>query len=231
MPKQIPASSKIISSKNLPKTHTPSKNLPKTHTPSKNLPKTHTPSKNLPKTHTPSKNLPKTHSKSVVGTHSKSQTKPLDNSSKKITRFGYILKKKTLTPEDLLQLKTELTIKPFKMGKYGKFAKDNSFPLYLENGDYIGIPKYYGIQKFGKPEINKLETYKYPEFDMQYLGKLRPQQEVIVKKIFDGFATQRGGLLIAGCGSGKTNMAIYRANQASDNTFVIVVYKFSVFTI
>ena len=194
MPKQIPASSKIIPSKNLPKTH--------------------------------SKSVVGTHSKSVVGTHSKSQTKPLDNSSKKITRFGYILKKKTLTPEDLLQLKTELTIKPFKMGKYGKFAKDNSFPLYLENGDYIGIPKYYGIQKFGKPEINKLETYKYPEFDMQYLGKLRPQQEVIVKKIFDGFATQRGGLLIAGCGSGKTNMAIYIACKYKLRTLFLTHKEF-----
>ena len=44
------------------------------------------------------------------------------------------------------------------------------------------------------------------------------QQEVLKVSINDN-------LIVKGAaGSGKTNMAIYRANQASDNTFVIVVY-------
>lgn len=44
------------------------------------------------------------------------------------------------------------------------------------------------------------------------------QQEVLKVSI-------NNNLIVKGAaGSGKTNMAIYRANQASDNTFVIVVY-------
>jgi len=44
------------------------------------------------------------------------------------------------------------------------------------------------------------------------------QQEVLKVSVNDN-------LIVKGAaGSGKTNMAIYRANQASDNTFVIVVY-------
>ncbi|XWV25017.1 mg497 protein [Tupanvirus deep ocean] len=141
---------------------------------------------------------------------------------KKITRFGYIVNKKSLEEEKIDEIKKELTAKPFKAGNFGKFAKNNNFPLYVENGDFIGIPKYYGLEKFGEPDINRLETYKFPQFNMNYTGKLRPNQEVIVNKIFDGFEKHRGGLLIAGCGSGKTNMAIYIACKYKLKTLFIV---------
>lgn len=146
----------------------------------------------------------------------------IDNVDTKITRFGYIVNKTTLDENVLADIRTDLTAKPFKMGNFSKFAKNNDFPLYIENGDYIGLPKYYGIEKLGEPKINKLETYKYPKFDMKYTGKLRPNQEIIVNKVFDGFDEYRGGLLIAGCGSGKTNMAIYIACKYKLKTLFIV---------
>ena len=143
---------------------------------------------------------------------------------KKITRFGYVINKKSLDEKCIAEVKEDLTARPFKMGNFGggKFAKENKFPLYVENGDYIGVPKYYGLEKFGEPDINKLETYKYPLNEMQYLGKLRPNQEIIVNKVIAGFEKQRGGLLIAGCGSGKTNMAIYIACKYKLRTLFIV---------
>lgn len=144
------------------------------------------------------------------------------NVNKKITRFGYIINKKYLEVNEIMQMKEELTVTPIKMGNFSKFAKNNSFPLYLENGDYIGIPKYYGLDKYGKPDINRLDNYKYPIYDMQYLGKLRPNQEIIVNKIFNGFEEHNGGLLVAGCGSGKTNMAIYIACKYQLKTLFIV---------
>lgn len=143
--------------------------------------------------------------------------------NKKITRFGYVLNKKCLSDEKLSQIKSDLTLKPFKMGNFGKFSKkDTSFPLYVENGDYMGIPKYYGLEKLGKPDINKLDTYNYPKFDMKYTGKLRPRQEQIVQNICDGMDKLRGGLLLAQCGSGKTNMAIYIACKYKLKTLFIV---------
>lgn len=145
---------------------------------------------------------------------------------KKITRFGYVLKKKSLDEKVISKLREDLTVKPFVMGAFNKFAKENKFPLYVENGDYIGIPKYYGLEHFGEPNINKLETYKYPKYKMDYLGKLRPNQEIMVKKVTDGFDKQRGGLLIAGCGSGKTNMAIYLACKYKLKTLFIVHKNF-----
>lgn len=146
--------------------------------------------------------------------------------NRKITRFGYIIKKKYLLESELDKIKRDLTVKPFKYGNFGKFSKDNSFSIYQENGNYIGIPKYYGIEMFGHPDENKLESYKFPKYDMQYIGKLRPRQEIIVKNILQGMETHRGGLLVAACGIGKTNLAIYVACHFKLKTLFIVHKEF-----
>lgn len=141
----------------------------------------------------------------------------------KITRFGYIIGKKGLDKIMLAKIKSDLTVVPFVMGNFGGFnKKDKSFPVYEEDDDYISVPKYYGLEKFGKPKINRLETYEFPKYDMKYLGKLRPRQEFIVNKVIDGFDKHRGGLLLAGCGIGKTNMAIYIACKYKLKTLFIV---------
>ncbi|AYV85033.1 MAG: putative ATP-dependent RNA helicase [Satyrvirus sp.] len=149
---------------------------------------------------------------------------PLNNEiNKKITRFGYVLNKKSVDDKILNEIKKDLTVKPFRSGNFGKFCKkDESFPLYVENGDYIGIPKYYGLDKLGKPDINKLDLYNYPKYDMNYLGKLRPIQESNVDKVCKGLDNGGGGLLLAQCGSGKTNMAIYIACKYKLKTLFIV---------
>ena len=140
----------------------------------------------------------------------------------KITRFGYILNKKDISEEEIIKLKSDLIVKPYKPGNYGKFAKDNSFPSYYENGDYLSIPKYFGIDKYGEPPINKINSTKFPQQDIKYTGKLRPKQQIIVDKIFNGFDNGGGGLLIAGCGSGKTNMAIYIACKYKLKTLFVI---------
>uniref|UniRef100_A0A6C0LQX1 Helicase ATP-binding domain-containing protein n=1 Tax=viral metagenome TaxID=1070528 RepID=A0A6C0LQX1_9ZZZZ len=147
--------------------------------------------------------------------------------NKKITQFGYILLKKQFSDNEIIQIKNDLTIKPFKMGNYKKFSKqDDNFSIYLENDDYICVPKYYGLNKFGKPDINKLELHHLPKTNIDYIGKLRPNQEIIVNKIINGFDEKNGGILIAGCGSGKTNMAIYIASYYKLKTLFIVHKKF-----
>jgi len=148
-----------------------------------------------------------------------------DRFDRKITRFGYIINKRSLSDDQLNIIKTDLTVKPFIMKAFAG-RKDNSFKLYVENGDYIGIPKYYGLEKFGKPEINRLEVYLYPKQLMTFTGKLRPRQEIIVKNILDGFNKHRGGLLIAQCGIGKTLLAIYIACALGLKTLFLVHKNF-----
>ena len=144
----------------------------------------------------------------------------------KLTRFAYVLKKSDFSKEFISRLKSDLTVKPYKPGNYGKFAKDTSFCLYVETKTHIGIPKHYAIEKIGPPTIDKLESYAYPRFKMKYNGELRPNQKLIVKKVLKGFETVHGGLLIAGCGIGKTNMAIWLACHLGLKTLFIVHKEF-----
>ncbi|QGR53954.1 ATP-dependent helicase [Moumouvirus maliensis] len=129
----------------------------------------------------------------------------------KITRFGYIVNKKYFDQNKISKIKKDLTVTPFKIGKFQRYTQNNTFQLYVENGDYMGIPKHYGLENIGDPDINKVELYKYPKQNMIYTGKLRPHQEMVVEKIVKGFDEHGGGVLVLGCGSGKTNIAIYLA--------------------
>jgi superfamily II DNA or RNA helicase len=143
-----------------------------------------------------------------------------------INRFGYIINKEKMSEDEIVKMRENLTVKPYKPGNFGRFAKDNSFAVFLENKKCFSIPKYYGLQHVGQPEVNKLETYEFPTFDMQYLGQLRPRQEIIAANIIKGFETHRGGLLVAACGIGKTNLAIYIACHYKLKTLFIVHKEF-----
>lgn len=142
--------------------------------------------------------------------------------NKRITKYGYIVKKSIIKKKDIDKIKDDLEIVPQLMGNYGKMSKNKNFSLYDDNEKYIRVPKYYGIKKFGEPDINILESYDYPTYDIKYINKLWPNQKKIVNKIRSGFDIHHGGLLIAGCGSGKTNMAIYIACKYKLKTLFIV---------
>jgi len=141
--------------------------------------------------------------------------------SSRITRYGYIVDKKELSEKQLDEIRTDLNVKPFKMKQFD-FGTE-SFPVFHENGDVIKIPKYYGIEKFGNPQTNKLEQ-RYEKINLRYKGLLRPRQQVIMKNVKKGLDSGRGGLLLAGCGQGKTNMVIEAIAHYGVPT-IIVVHK------
>lgn len=138
----------------------------------------------------------------------------------KLTRFGYIVEKAATDKKTLDKIKADLTVTPYRQGSYGKNVE--SFSLFKENDTHMSIPKFYAMNSLGKPDINRLDENKYPKFDVKYEGTLRPVQEIIVAKVFDGFQKVGGGLLVTGCGSGKTNMAIYIACKYQLKTLYVV---------
>jgi superfamily II DNA or RNA helicase len=139
----------------------------------------------------------------------------------KITRYGYIIDKKELTGKQLKFIRGELLVKPFRMKQYD-FGNDNMFPVYHENAEMIKIPKYYGIEKFGNPKNNKLNVMKYETINIEYKGLLRPRQEVITSNVYKGMDENGGGLMLAGCGTGKTNMGIHAIARYKVPTLIIV---------
>jgi superfamily II DNA or RNA helicase len=138
----------------------------------------------------------------------------------KITRSGYSISKDVLTKTQLQDLRDELSVKPAQMKSFGK---RNTKPIitYKETTNFMIAPRFYGTEKYGIPDKNFLDK-QYPPQNMVYTGTLRPNQQIIVDKVHRNIAENGGGLLIAGCGSGKTNMAIYLACMFNIKTLIIV---------
>ena len=129
----------------------------------------------------------------------------------KLTKYGYTLNKNDLTEKEIKNIKKELTSRPFKFTKYEMYKPDNIMESYSESKNHLYLPKFYGIEKFGKPQKDCLENYPYKKADMKFLGSLRKNQPTAVSNVINGIDKYGGGLLIAGCGCGKTVMSVYIA--------------------
>lgn len=147
---------------------------------------------------------------------------PGEGAIKRITRFGYVVDKSRMDNEQLEKIRYDLTVTPFKGGTFGKIAPAKPMYLFVEKDNYLIIPKYYALGELGAPEVDELRDRAWKLENVRYTDVMRPNQQVIVDKVIKGFETQGGGLLIAGCGSGKTNMAIYIACHFRLKTLFIV---------
>ena len=68
-----------------------------------------------------------------------------------LSMYGYGIEK--LNNENIInELKEELTVIPKNFNTPDKIK----FAIYSENNKRVYIPRYYGLQKFGIPSINKL---------------------------------------------------------------------------
>jgi superfamily II DNA or RNA helicase len=141
-----------------------------------------------------------------------------------INKKGYVIYKKNLTEDEIKDIKEELTVKPFVPKDYAVKNQDTSFSVYLENKKKIYIPKYYGIQKFGKNYINKLpESYN---IDLDFSGSLREYQLEPIKIILESLEKGNSGIVEAKCGFGKTTVSCYLISKLKKKTLVIVHKEF-----
>jgi superfamily II DNA or RNA helicase len=138
-----------------------------------------------------------------------------------LSKEGYLIHKKT-NKNIIEDIKEELTVTPCL--QFNKNIKPESFPVYLENEKYLCVPKYYGINKFGKPNINK--ELSGSNVNITFNGKLRNNQLDIVNTVLNKMETNDGGLLSLGCGQGKTVLALYIASILKVKTLVIVHKSF-----
>ena len=124
-----------------------------------------------------------------------------------ISIYGYGIEKKN--NENLVnELKEDLTVIP----KNFNTTEKTKFAIYSENNKRIYIPRYYGLQKFGVPKINKLnDGLDCP--DLIFNGELRDQQKEPVNNFIEAAKDplKMGGIISMSCGFGKTIMAVYIA--------------------
>jgi len=135
---------------------------------------------------------------------------------------GYVLIKKEWPKPVIETVKKELMVKPFLSGDFGE--TDEPFPVFGENSQKLYIPKYFGIEKFGQPDENRVPPGD--NINLQFNGHLRPHQTDPINACLNAFSTIGGGILSLPCGEGKTACACYLISKLKKKTFVLVHKEF-----
>jgi superfamily II DNA or RNA helicase len=140
----------------------------------------------------------------------------------KICRQGYYINKSNLKGNELEELKTLLTVKPYVNEDYGPEAE--SYNQYAENDTHIIVPKYIGFKKFGLLDYEK-EPVKT---NIKFNGELRDYQKVIASTCNEKIVSEKkgGGIISIPCGYGKTVIALYLACLLGVKTLVVTHKSF-----
>ena len=116
-----------------------------------------------------------------------------------IGKKGYTILLKNFKEEEICKIKEDLTFKPFRPQGYGPVTE--SFSVYGISKNKMFIPKFYGIEKFGKPKEIKLS--QEIKISLEFNGKLRENQIEPVNACLKAAKDTGGGILCLGCGFGK----------------------------
>ena len=113
---------------------------------------------------------------------------------------GYTLFKSELTTVQLKKIRQDLTVKPFST-----HSAEVSYPVYRESDKKMYLPRYYGLDEFGKVESRLAPGQS---IEVPFTGQLFDYQKEITLKFLRMSKEQGGGLLDVEPGKGKTVMAL-----------------------
>ena len=137
-----------------------------------------------------------------------------------LSKNGYKIKKKSLSPKSLKELKDELNVKPFVYNDYNNTSSESKFQVYLESPNSIYIPKFYGIEKYGLPK--KIKMNEGDDIDIKFAGGLRPEQYPVEDTYLKSAKEIGGGIISLKCGGGKTVLALHIISMLKKKTIVVV---------
>lgn len=137
-----------------------------------------------------------------------------------ISERGYGIKKSEFNYKILNNIKEELTVSPRSLNSFN--GNITSYKIYIESNKKIYIPKYYGLQKFGIPDVNKL--LDGIDINIKFNGKLRDNQVKPVENFLEAAndPLKMGGLINLSCGGGKTCCSLYIISKLQKKTLVVV---------
>jgi hypothetical protein len=121
-----------------------------------------------------------------------------------LSKRGFVVKKNSITEDELMKIKLELKGKPLVDSKFNFKQENPSYPVYIETKNKIYIPKMYGIEKFGFPDT-VLENYIGKEWETEttFNGTLLERQNGPTDALIKACEENGGGILEAGTGTGK----------------------------
>jgi superfamily II DNA or RNA helicase len=141
-----------------------------------------------------------------------------------ISKRGYVVRKDTLSANEIHDIKKELRGRPLQDAQYTfSNTPDSSYPLYMETTNKLYIPKMYGIAKFG--DAKELPNYTGSPWtsDLDFQGNLLPHQvdpvNVLLAEMLNGSG---GGILSLATGLGKTVSAIKVLSMLKRKTIIVV---------
>ena len=141
-----------------------------------------------------------------------------------LNRHGYSIPKDQLTEKQLEKLKEKLMANPNIQGGYSP-AGSSTFPIYLESQKKIYLPRYYGLENYGTPKVNKIIETGI-KANLKFDGSLRPYQINIANIYLKAAKKVGGGIISIGCGRGKTVIGLYIAAALNLKTLVVVHKEF-----
>jgi superfamily II DNA or RNA helicase len=146
----------------------------------------------------------------------------INNLQRVLTAKGYAIKKSSLTSEETIKLRKDLTVSPVSNVKYAAPATQ-AFPVYLESPTRFYIPRMYGREHYGREEANTVAQGAPLPSAITFKGKPYDYQENIINTFIERGAN---GLICVPCGKGKTFMALYAAVRLGKRFLVVVDKEF-----
>jgi superfamily II DNA or RNA helicase len=136
---------------------------------------------------------------------------------------GYVISNEI----DTIQMRKKLTVQPKHPADYGPPPK--SFQVYkrLTCGELL-VPRFF-LHEF-YPELADKDPLRLmnsgESIDIEFKGELREEQKPIIDAMLIGLTDQGGGIIAAGCGTGKTAMADYLIVVLKKKALIIVHNEF-----
>ena len=142
-----------------------------------------------------------------------------------LSKRGYVIKKDSISKDEMSFLRKELRGRPLQDEKYNTFNKqDLTFPIYIETKNKLYLPKMFGINRYGIPN-SKMPNYigkNWETTDIEFNGILYDQQKKPVEALIAACKEKSGGILQSGTGSGKTFMTINVLSKLKAKTIIVV---------
>lgn len=97
------------------------------------------------------------------------------------------------------------------------------YPLYIEEEKCIGVPRFFGTEKYGKPIQDNTSLGEPMNPSVVFTWELQNTPQKPQKKAVDAWLKNQGkGILCLPCGTGKTVISIYLAILMKRKTLVLV---------
>uniref|UniRef100_A0A6C0DZL3 Helicase ATP-binding domain-containing protein n=1 Tax=viral metagenome TaxID=1070528 RepID=A0A6C0DZL3_9ZZZZ len=139
-----------------------------------------------------------------------------------LSKFGYVLCKDSLQPDEIYDLKNDLVGRPIG-GEFGGIkAKPDTYILYTETKNKLYIPKMYGLKKYGNPKEHQMYLGSRFANTISFKGELLPLQIEASQKMLLSLSQKGGAILSLGTGLGKTTTCLHILSKLNKKTIVIV---------